>query len=51
MIENNTEKHKTAYTHTVDFREGALAIIAPHVITEANSSFICSRRDDRYFSS
>ena len=22
MIENNTEKHRTAYTHTVDFLEG-----------------------------
>jgi 3,4-dihydroxy 2-butanone 4-phosphate synthase len=22
MIENNTEKHKTAYTHTVDYKAG-----------------------------
>lgn len=22
MIENNTEKHRTAYTHTVDYRPG-----------------------------
>lgn len=22
MIENNTEKHRTAYTHTVDYKPG-----------------------------
>ena len=23
MVEDNTEKHRTAYTHTVDYTEGA----------------------------
>lgn len=26
MIENNTEKHRTAYTHTVDFLEGKMPV-------------------------
>lgn len=33
MVENNTEKHKTAYTHTVDYRNGAqYKLIDPPVL-------------------
>jgi len=30
MIENNTEKHKTAYTHTIDYKPGVTTGISAH---------------------